>query len=266
MNPLDIVRRTPKTNCGKCGHPTCLAFAAAVAKSGEDSLLCPFLDRDGLTLDKPVAGDLDNLAQARDLELIEHLKSKIAPLDFSRIARPLGAAWEEDNPDTLVFPYLGKQVRLSKSGILINQQEPEEPRDQILLYNYAASGGGRSPDNTWIGLESLPNSISKVRTLAVYCEDRLAGLFSGIAHGRIVELAGQLNGVPAQSPSASVGLIIPVLPMVPHHLLFWDAEPEDGFAAKVKILFDHHVMDFLDIESLVFAAERLAERVAELPQ
>jgi len=49
--------------------------------------------------------------------------------------------------------------------------------------------------------------------------------------------------------------------MVPQFLLFWEEEPEDGFAAKAKVLFDHHVLDFLDLESLVFSAERFAERL-----
>ncbi|MCW5200548.1 DUF3786 domain-containing protein, partial [Desulfobulbus sp. F4] len=44
----------------------------------------------------------------------------------------------------------------------------------------------------------------------------------------------------------------------------WEADTEDGFAAKVKVLFDHHVLDFLDLESLVFAAERMADRLLEL--
>ena len=52
--------------------------------------------------------------------------------------------------------------------------------------------------------------------------------------------------------------------MVPHYLLFWDEEPADGFAARTKLLFDRHVLDFLDLESLVFSAERLADRLAEL--
>ena len=34
MNPLEIVQRTPKTNCGECGYPACLAFAANVAAAG----------------------------------------------------------------------------------------------------------------------------------------------------------------------------------------------------------------------------------------
>jgi hypothetical protein len=52
--------------------------------------------------------------------------------------------------------------------------------------------------------------------------------------------------------------------MVPQYLLFWEEEPEDGFEPKVKVLFDHHVLDFLDLESLVFSAERFAERLVLL--
>ncbi|MCW5210250.1 DUF3786 domain-containing protein, partial [Desulfobulbus sp. N3] len=29
----------------------------------------------------------------------------------------------------------------------------------------------------------------------------------------------------------------------------WDQDMEDGFEARVKILFDQNVMDFLDLES-----------------
>jgi ArsR family metal-binding transcriptional regulator len=42
-SPLDIYKLLPKTNCGECGTPTCLAFAALLAggEAGPDS--CPFL-------------------------------------------------------------------------------------------------------------------------------------------------------------------------------------------------------------------------------
>jgi hypothetical protein len=64
--------------------------------------------------------------------------------------------------------------------------------------------------------------------------------------------------------SGDVGVVISVLPFVTLYLLFWDEDLEDGFPAKVKILFDKNVMDFLDLESLVFAAEKMAERLIEL--
>jgi Na+-translocating ferredoxin:NAD+ oxidoreductase RNF subunit RnfB len=48
MGPLEILRRTPKNNCGRCGYPTCLAFAAAVAREGEEPSRCPIHDRKGV--------------------------------------------------------------------------------------------------------------------------------------------------------------------------------------------------------------------------
>ena len=41
---LEILRLLPKTNCGKCGQPTCMVFASNVAEGGKDSDDCPALD------------------------------------------------------------------------------------------------------------------------------------------------------------------------------------------------------------------------------
>ena len=64
--------------------------------------------------------------------------------------------------------------------------------------------------------------------------------------------------------TADASLIVPVLPMLPQYLLFWEEDPELGIEAKAKVLFDHNVLDFLDLESLVFTAERFAERLVQL--
>ncbi len=270
MNPLDFIAYTPKSNCGKCGHPTCLAFAVAVTKGGVPATGCPYVDSDALPpeLGRGKAdGNLETVERGqdeRDMALVAHLKSKIRDLDFQELSSRLGARWSPDRPDFLKFIYLGRQVEIGHSHLGVDGGQLVDPRDQILLYNYVAFGGGRVPDGNWVGMESLPNSISKIRTLATYCEKRLAECFSGRG-GRLTELCRYVGGIqgPADQ-SADVGMVISVLPYVPLYLLFWDEEPEDGFEAKIKILFDHHVMDFLDLESLVFAAERLADRLMEL--
>ena len=41
---LEILKLLPKTNCGECGHPTCMVFATNVAARGEDADDCPQLD------------------------------------------------------------------------------------------------------------------------------------------------------------------------------------------------------------------------------
>ena len=41
--PLDIYKLLPRSNCGKCGCPTCLAFAALLAAAEADADDCPSL-------------------------------------------------------------------------------------------------------------------------------------------------------------------------------------------------------------------------------
>jgi hypothetical protein len=270
MTPHQFLQFVPATNCGECGYPACLAFAVAVTKGGVEPTLCPYVKKDALPEDLvPQTGDgsLESVGRGqeeRDMALVAHLKSKVQELDFQSLAPRLGAGWNKEHPDELQFFFLGRPVRIGKKDVAVAGEQLVDPRDQILLYNYVAFGGGRIPDGNWVGMESLPNSISKIRTLATYCELRLAKRFSGRGAelAKLCMLAGgrQETG----ELSADVAMFIPVLPHVPHLLLFWDEEPEDGFEAKVKVLFDQNVMDFLDLESLVFAAERMADRLAEL--
>jgi hypothetical protein len=264
MNPFEIVRRTPKTNCGQCGYPTCLAFSAAVAKSGEAFGKCIYLDTAGLNAFPEQGAALEEISGLRDLALVEHLKDKISGLDFARIAGPLGATLCGGNKPTLCFPFLGQKILLDREGILLDGHTPDDPRDQILLYNYLHSQGGTDPTLEWIGLETLPNSISKVRTLATYCENRLAKLFAPLSAEAIMTACHSLGGIAQPAPSATLGCIIPVLPKIPQYLVYWEPEPEEGFGARVKILFDRQVLNFLDLESLIFSSERLADRFALL--
>jgi hypothetical protein len=246
-----------------------LAFAAAVTKAGASAASCPYLKKDGLPPEllggNNAADSLESGEAERQTALAAHLRAKMQGLDLQQLAPRIGAAWSAEEPDVLRFSFLNRPVWLGVAGILLDGDEPADPRDQILLYNYVAfgsAGKARTPDGTWLGMESLPNSISKICTLAAYCEERLAERFSGRAH-RLAELCATLDATPAEQ-SADAAFLIPALPHIPLLLLFWEAEPEDGFAAKVKILFDHHVLDFLDLESLVFAAERMADRLLEL--
>lgn len=269
LNPLEFIRYTARTNCGECGQPSCLAFSVAVTKGGVQSSRCPYLDPAFPGLEGTQPGDeglarLDRAQEERDMALAEHLKTKIRDLHFSDIAARLGAEWSTDRPDFLRFRYLDRMVELTKDSLHMEGNALVDPRDQILLYNYVSLGGGKIPSGEWIGMESLPNSISKVRTLSAYCEQPLAKRFSGRPDQlvKVCRLSGGQPGI--EDSNASLAYIIPVLPHLPQYLLFWDEELDDGFDSRVKVLFDQYVLDYLDIESLVFAAERMAEHLMEL--
>ena len=113
-------------------------------------------------------------------------------------------------------------------------------------------------------MESMPNSIAKVRTLFTYCEAPLARLFTGRRVRELADGIARAGGQGVEDETADLALQFMVLPKIPQRILFWEEEPEDGFEAKVKILYDHHVLDYLDIESLLFSSERLAERLTLL--
>jgi hypothetical protein len=270
LQPLEFLKRTPRTNCGECGYAACLAFAAAVTKGGENPGKCPYVDVGLLgdefsktaDLGKTAAPDVAGLLDEKDMALVAHLKSKIREVDFSVIGPKLGCACSGVEDSVLSFRYLGHDVTLSDKGLFFDGKEAEEPRDQILLYNYIFYGGDTANSGVWVGMESLPNSISKVRTLRVYCEERIANYFCGKV-ALLRECAGRIDAVSRdhQEPGCSAAFQIAVLPCLPMLLLFWDEDREDGFPPRVKILYDQNVLGVLDIESLVFASERLAERL-----
>lgn len=260
ITPLEIVRRTPRSNCGACGYPACLAFGAAVAAKGEDPCKCPYLDHTDLDLSDtlPLADSLQ-----RDLDLVRHLKSKISTLSFAEIAPALGGVHRKKD-DILLITYLGREAAIGHAGILLAGMEPEDPRDQVLLYNYVAMACCTPLSGEWTGMESMPNSISKIKTLERYCELPLAELFSKRTAASIMEAMVGIGGSIAISDSASLAITVDVLPKIPQQILLWGAEPEDGFEAHVKILFDRTALNYLDLESLVFSSERMVDRWAEL--
>ena len=43
LSGIEIFKYLPKTNCGKCGVPTCLAFAMSLAAGKAELAACPFV-------------------------------------------------------------------------------------------------------------------------------------------------------------------------------------------------------------------------------
>ena len=135
-----------------------------------------------------------------------------------------------------------------------------DPWDAILLYNYIASQGQEPVAGRWIAYNSLPNSVSKSKTLA-RLEQKLADHFAGQAAGSksgSAELGGEMVAV---GEDADVQAVFMPLPKVPLLLLFWDAEAEEGFAPQAHWLFDASVTLYLDLEAMLFLVEHLMERL-----
>jgi hypothetical protein len=263
---LEVLKHLPRTNCGDCGQATCLAFATQVIKEGEDLDNCPYLPETSKGLGEAVqAQQQAGLGRRRESIAIslEVLQAKVAPLDFAALAPGLGGEYgEEAGRPYLALPYFAHRLQIFKDELRYPPGASADPWDAILLYNYLASGGNRLPTGNWIAYHSLPNSVSKAKTLA-RLERKLADHFAGQA-GQLRERALSLEAEMAEvGEDADLQVIFWPLPRVPVLLLFWNADPEEGFEPQAQFLFDASVTAYLDLEAMLFLVEHLMERLMD---
>ena len=143
MNPLEILHRTPKTNCGECGYPTCLAFAAAVTRAGADINVCPYIDLQGL--------EATVLSSKKDLEDLVHacINNRNRTNAYRRngvederfVDDEYGADWDTDNPVTNDVTNLRNHVAKAAkaAGVKLTigvypKDTTKHPADMDILY------------------------------------------------------------------------------------------------------------------------------------
>ncbi len=264
VSAIELYKATPKTNCKACGFPTCLAFATRVIVEKKPLESCPYLSEEarrelGLRIHEQQS---EGVYVKRDLYKItaDHIRERLASHDFSSIAEGLGARYvEKEGRPHLRFTYLNRDCLLSRESILIEGVPAEDHWDNILLYNYVHFSGSEPIRGEWIPIDNIPGHIPKKPELEHGCEHKIAAHFDGKADR--LERAGKTLGAEKveDAAHADVALSFLPLPKVPFFLLFWDSLPEEGFEARAKVLFDRSVTGYLDIESLVFLAEKFAD-------
>jgi len=267
LTPLHLYKLTPKTNCGECGFASCLAFSTQVIVGQADLEACSHLDQQTV---EAVREHLDDqhragigLKREGFEKALQFLRQEVRKCDFRNIAQSLGATLEERNGEpVLTFPYFGEPVQVTYEDISNKSEGELSPWEKILLYNYII-GGAAEPSGVWVGMESLPNSVSKIKSLKNHCEIPLA-----------VASAGKMDRLPSGvSPwglQISVGgetvdfaAEFHILPSLSVRVLWWDEDKTEGFQAQTKFIFDSRVMQILDLESLIFACEQVTERLVD---
>ncbi len=271
VSAIDLYKATPRTNCKECGFPTCLAFATCVIVEKKPLESCPYLTEEvreelGSRIHEQQS---EGVYVKRDLYKItaDHIRERIASHDFSAIADGLGARYvEKDDQPHLSLSYMNRDCLVSKQEIRIDGTPADNHWDNILLYNYIHFSGTEPIRGEWIPIDNIPGHIPKKPELEHGCEQKIASHFEG-KPDRLERAAGALGAQQVEDESnADVALSFLPLPKIPFFLVFWDAVPEEGFEARAKLLFDRSVTSFLDIESLVFLAERFADTLIEIDE
>lgn len=270
LSVVDLYRDVlPKTNCGDCGFPTCLAFAGMVVSEKHPLDGCPHLDRQTVRrcqkeLDAQYA---DGKWTKRDMaeDALQWAKERSASMDLAVLPDRIGGTlFTQGDGPVLRLPYFSSHVLIADGSMERADGRDLTRWEQVFLYNHMAQGGSRAPTGRWKGFEEFPNTVSKVKTMVGQVESPLVERF----HGRVPELvaaAEKEGGVSAtgQGNSADAAFRFLPLPRIPVLLLFWDEDPTDGFGATAKLLFDETVTEHLDIESIVFLSERLRQLLCE---
>jgi hypothetical protein len=175
-----------------------------------------------------------------------------------------GTVIDDDGDIALKLPYFSSHVRIGSDDIRRTDGADLTRWEKVFIYNHLAKGGVRKPTGLWKGFEAFPNTVSKVKTMAGQVAAPLVERFQGQLDGltRAAVTVGALDASD-EAHGADVAFRFQVFPRVPVMLLFWDEDPEDGFGATAKLLFDETIVDHLDIESIVFLSERLRQMLCD---
>lgn len=269
LSVIDLYRDIlPRTNCGDCGYPTCMAFAGMVVSEKLPISNCPHLSADvvgrcRIELDEQYAAG-KWLKRDMAADALQWAREKSASMAIEDLPGRIGGRLVKDNDGrpSLELPFFNEVAVIRPEGIFNKDGSPLSRWEQVFLYNHMAQGGSRLPAGNWKSLKEFPNTVSKIVSMKAHVESPLIERFTGRVKA-LLERAIRIGGTDktAAFGEADLAVYFQALPRVPVMLMFWDGESDEGFGAEVKLLFDETITEHLDIESIMFLSENLRERL-----
>lgn len=268
LSVVDLYAKVlPRTNCGKCGYPTCIAFAGMVVSRKMALRGCPELTEEAVARWQP---ELDAQHTAgkwtqRDLaaDALRWARERAASMALADLpARIGGRLIEAVGATVLELPYFDSAIHIRPDAIRTPDGSELGRWEQVFIFNHMAQGGTRPPTGRWKSLQEIPNTVSKIKSMHAQVETPLRERFSG-RPAELLAAAQYIGGedVTARTASADLALRFTPLPRVPVLLLYWEGDSDGGFPAEIKLAFDETITDHLDIESIIFLSEHLARRL-----
>jgi Domain of unknown function (DUF3786)/Putative Fe-S cluster len=256
---VEIYKKLPKTNCGKCGTSSCFGFAVKLAtrQAGTDD--CPNMTASAREALRQDEGEEFAPRGTVFEQTLSALKPKVAVLDFAEVARSIGAVLH--GPECLEILFLNDNYTLTKESIIGPSGKEPEPFLSILIYNHLCMPNPPAPSGEWLTFASLPASHAKDKAWTSHVEEVIAKHFEGNKDG-LRSACKRFGGVETEIPGAhDEAFRFNFFPHYPVLLLFYDADPEENFPAQAKMLLDRNVDKLLDIESIVVLGEEFALRL-----
>lgn len=240
--PMDILKWLDKSNCRKCGKPTCLAFAAAVVTGQKRLDECPKLD------DEVVRRFGGEVARAPALDqdpeaTLEMLRKRIATVDPAASAERLGATFARGK---LTIKCLGRDFSIDVDGNITSSLHMHNWLAMPLAH-YLTDCAGVAPSGHWAAMVDLAGGQPQYPLFAQRCEKPCKALADADTQ-LFLDVLG-LFGRPAANEGASyVSYVLRPLPRVPMLIRYW--KPEDGLESNLNILFDVTAPENLNVDMI----------------
>jgi hypothetical protein len=256
-NPLELYKFLPKTNCGQCGVPSCMAFSARILQGLLSISACPHLDKEAVELISWRIVRRKNPDDEYDV-VIKQLQNEVQHLDFSRVAPRIGATVKGDQ---LAINCLGKDFFISPAGEMTSTCHINHWLHVPMLH-YIIECEGLTPANDWIPFHELSNAGQWSQYFSHRCEEALRLLAD--AHRELIFEILSLFGARAITTTgdADYSLVIMPLPKVPFLIHYW--QEEDGFPSQLNILLDRSANRNINAHSINLLARGIVEMFRQL--
>ena len=232
VTPLDILKHTPRTNCGECGLGSCMAFSLQVVQGRKRPQDCPYLDAEFAER----LGEAGPNSQAPEPDrretLLETLRKDVRGIDLASVAAKLGGVMRGDR---LAIRCLGKTFEIDPEGGL-HSDAHVHGWIHLPVLQYVVHGEGKDPTGVWATFRELGGLRDWNRFFSHRCEKPLHEMADEHADllFNILSLFG--HHFDADDLTADRSVVLLPLPKVPIVLLYW--LPEEGFESKLSLLFD----------------------------
>lgn len=254
---IEIYKKLPKTNCGKCGVPTCIAFAVRVKNAQLRLWDCPYIKKEDkeLPIEKSITTLEDNYERVSN-----ELEAEAKRVDFREAAAAIGAHFEMKNGCEIIrLKMMNTPYEMRKEGLFQDDVYCHDSWSKIIIYDYIRRKGNKPLTGNWVTLGHFPNTASHVKAFQRSAEEKVALAFNqdtGKLKARCKELDGS-EDIGQGKTRADYRYHFDLLPRIPLYLCFWTADEE--FHASCKLFLDRSAEAYIDIEYLAYLVERFIE-------
>lgn len=242
-NAMEIFKILPRTNCGDCRVPSCLAFAAAVF-SGEKRLNdCPRLK--GAICDQFEVQRSDSRTLAREEQkLLAELRGKVSRINIEEAAERLDAVF---SGGILKVRMLGKDFNVDVSGNVTSDCHVHG-WVTVPLLDYVITCSGRPTSGNWVHMRDIRNGAAWAPLFAQRGEKPLKRLAD--IHTDLFELMIHVfSAKPAPKAfDSDIAVILHPLPRIPVLVCYW--KPDGNMDSSLNVFFDESAQDNMTIDSL----------------